>query len=450
MKFKSTYILGILVIIIAAYVYFVEILGEEKRLEAERLAELIFPFSDDDVYSMQIEKPDSTFSFEKRENEWFCKQPVEYKADNSKLNTLVTEFKNAKSEEEVVSTTDDPESFGLGTRGIKVTLTLKDGLSKTVELGDKNPIESNVYARTTDAGNVFMTSTSFYTNAALPFFDFRSKKILETDRSTINKLIINKGTEKFVVEKTETTDWNITSPVTEKADKSTINKILDNLVYDKIKEFTEEDPSELRQYGLDTAESVIEVFSGDAQDKSIINIGNITDGNYFVNTDKNKPIIKVDSTSVNGLFPDLFSIRDKNITDFNKETVDVMELNYPDAAYVFSKVDSSKTWIMTLPENKKASDTKITSLLNELGWLKAKSFIDSKGINRNNIGLNPPQADVTLRSKGNEILRVQLGKEIKESYYLFNVTKNQLFEVNASFKNQVVLKMEDLLEEGKN
>ena len=49
MKFKNTLILGIFVIALAAYVYFVEIVGEKKRTEAEEKAKKIFLFEKENV-----------------------------------------------------------------------------------------------------------------------------------------------------------------------------------------------------------------------------------------------------------------------------------------------------------------------------------------------------------------------------------------------------------------
>ncbi|MCP4725945.1 MAG: hypothetical protein GY863_12960, partial [bacterium] len=54
MKFKSTFFIGVFFLALVAYVYFYEIMGEEKRQEEEKIKDLIYLFEFNDVEKVDV------------------------------------------------------------------------------------------------------------------------------------------------------------------------------------------------------------------------------------------------------------------------------------------------------------------------------------------------------------------------------------------------------------
>ncbi len=450
MKFKSTYIIGILFLALAAYVYFVEIVGEEKRLEEEKNKDLIFIFDFDSVNELNVIRGDSSFTCEKRGEDWWLTEPVNYKAHNSTVSSTISLFKSAKNENLVTETGENLDRYGLGSSAPRMKITFLDGMEKTLVIGDKNPTESHIYAKLEDSPEVYLTNSSLHSKLREPLINFRYKKVMHSERKDVDRFIVREHGQEITISKKEpgSTEWKIESPIETNADNGRVGIVLDKLFTADIKLFADENPSGLGEYGLDNPAAVVEVYSGEGSEARTVSIGDPVQGRYYVKVDDRDAVFEIDSADVNMLTQNLFSLRDKRITSFEKDIIDAMEISLPDQMYVLMKEDTSDQWYMESPERKKAKKFKIDGMIDEFFWIKAKAFITERGVSRQKYGLDPPEADIVLKSEGSEILRIQIGKQLNDRQsYFFSVTRNQLCLIDNSSKERMVVPIEDILEE---
>ena len=99
MKLVKTLTLFAVLVILAAYVYYVEIEGGKKRERVKELQEKLFNFEPDSVGSIQITSWRGSFNIKRvSKDEWRIVEPVETDGDKSPINNLLTTLKNMKRE----------------------------------------------------------------------------------------------------------------------------------------------------------------------------------------------------------------------------------------------------------------------------------------------------------------------------------------------------------------
>ena len=147
---RKTGILLILALALAAYVYFYEIKGGEKREKEKEMAELLFHVDKDSVQSIQIRSVLQRYRFERTEDGWLIKEPVETMADDSPLNTLLRSLSTTKKTRTIKVKPSELPDYGLDRRALSVVFTTKSGKADSVRLGDKTSIGANVYASRAD------------------------------------------------------------------------------------------------------------------------------------------------------------------------------------------------------------------------------------------------------------------------------------------------------------
>ncbi|MCP4725961.1 MAG: DUF4340 domain-containing protein, partial [bacterium] len=442
--------IGVFFLALVAYVYFYEIMGEEKRQEEEKIKDLIYLFEFNDVEKVDVIRGDSSFSCVRIEDNWQLTSPVNYKAHNTAVGSIINLFKNAKNENMVSETGEDLDGYGLGDRAPRMKLTFNDGSVKTLIVGENNPTDSHIYAKLEDSPEIFMTTASLHSKLREPLKNFRHRKILDVQRTAVDRMIINENGQEIVVKKRDpaSVEWILEKPIETKADDARVGILLDKIFSRDIVAFADDNPSDLGKYGLDNPRATLEIYSGDGSAGKKISFGNpVKDRVYLMIDDKNA-VFEMDSSDINMMTQGLYSLREKRITSFVKSRIDAMEISLPDQMYVFAKEDTSDQWYMESPERKRAKKFKIDGMIDEFFWIKAKVFVEEKGVSRDEYGLNPPEADVILKSEGTEILRIQIGKQLNDRLnYFFSVTRNQLYLIDKNSKDRMIVPIDEMLEE---
>ena len=458
MKFKNTYIIALIFLVLGAYVYFYVILGEADRRRAEEERNRIYLFERNDVVKLQITRADTTIEFVKQDDGWMLRSPVIYKGDSLYIEALIEIFRRSKNVLTVAENTENLEIFGLGSDEIKLTVTVAGGDEYSVLIGDMNPAGGYAYARLPEQSGVFLTALVLRDMVVEPVLYYRDKTILDFEKDNINKIVFHKKDKEIIVERRDE-EWRVTKPVDYPGDKKTIELKLKVVSTAKIANFVDENPTNLEKYGLQSPENWMEIFDGITHTKKTLFFGNFTAGNFFARDDDKNPIFELDSNTVMQLTPGLGYLRDKIVVDYDRDIIDVLKITYLDsqplAEYVFHKEDSTGLWYMITPppeadqplaeERQKAQSQKINGIIKDIFWTRAEDFIDNVK-NFKQYGLDPPVADFLMLSNGEEMAHVQMGKEVGKHRYFYSITKNQLFKVRSGLYPMIVVPINELLE----
>lgn len=429
MRFKTTYILGIVFIALVAFIYFYEIEGGKRRKAKEEEESKFLHFKKEDVYSVKLSSDKDTVVYRRIDDEnWELIKPVRARAYKSNIESNLRTFETAKIERVISEKLVDLSQYGLHKPRAVVELTMKDSSEIKALIGDENPTGSYVFAKLADSSRIITTYKSFYNAASRTAFDFRDRRLLFFKRDEVRKISLLHGGEKIEVEK-RGDEWRMIEPVVLKASRSKISSILSRLSNDRAQRYVEETPSDLRKYGITEPTLTAKVFLGESLGEKKLIIGKkVIDEKkkYYARDDSRNPVFTVDSSLVAALMVKPFDIQDKKLLSFTRGNVDKITIRYADSLLVFVKDDTSG-WSIMKPDTIPIKKSEGNRLLNRLSNLKAKELVTYTPQNLKKFGLLNPEMSVELYSSGNKLDALLVGKRRGEKAYVKSYSSEPVY-----------------------
>lgn len=438
---RKTLILGLIAIALAAYVYFYEIKGGEQREKQKAIAEKIFHVKKDSINRIEIKSPQNHFLFVKDADGWQIEQPVQTGADESPVNTLLSGVANAKKVRTFSIKPDQRDKFGLGSRAIKIKVMQNDGGRDSLLIGDDTSVGPNIYVSNQDT-LVHLTARSLKNNVTKSLFDWRDKKTIHFKKNEIRQFSLKNPFGSFMFEK-DGDDWKIVEPIETAGDNATINAILNKLDYGRIKSVVAEDNSRLRRFDLQRPAYEVELFSGPEKAKLSVIFSAVKDNRAY-GADAVRPhVFSVDSSFIKPLKKNLFALRDKQILDFDKQSVDRFNLLYESRLLKFVK-DTSDVWVTE--SGRKAKSWKVSSLLTTLKNLKAKRFVKEDPSYLMPYNLVNPEGKIEIFSGAEKIATLDIGRKSGDEVFVRNPMADPVVTIDASKLDDIFPADEDILE----
>jgi len=440
---RNTIILVLLAALLGAYVWFFEIEGEEERQAQKELEEKVVSIPKDSIKTIIINDFDKTFKFEKKESNWVIEEPVETEADESAVSSFLSSLTNAKKSRSFSVKPDEKMQYGLNNNLIRLKVVAFNGQADSVQLGMKTSIGEDMYvSRNNQDTVVAITPISLKNNAQKTLFSWRDKKVLHFNKDQVRSFNFKNGRDTYSFAK-EGSDWTLTKPLEVKADNSTVNAILNKLVYGRIKTVEAEQAASLSKYKLTDPQYKIEVFSGPELAKSTVFFSGL-DGNKAYAKDEVRPqVFTVDSTFIKPFKKELFDFRDKDLVDFNKPAINRINLLNGAEILMFSK-DTSDRWQIASGEPIK--NYKINDLLTALENMKVDAFVAEKPKYLMPYELANPKKKIELFNGDNKEVELEFGKVKNDQMYVRIVPSGRLVAVNRDKLDKVLLTMKDVFD----
>lgn len=421
MSIKKTGIFLLVLVALGAFYYYYEIKGRAEREKAQAEAEKIFSLTSEQVSGIQLTKAGKSIKVEKVDKSWRLTEPVadegDYQANEELLSRLLEATRSRVVEEE----NSDLEAFGLKEPALEVTLlTSGEKPAPTLLIGTKNPTGTGYYAKLKDNATLFLISTFLKEDIDKSAFDLRDKTVVSWATDRVTGIEVTTPSLQLKVE-LQGEEWQITAPLPTKADKSKINAFLDQLRSAKIKEFVEENPSDLTQYDLNPAEKTLTLFLGTDKGTKTLFFGKQDQEKKLVYAKRQEkaPVFLVETKLPEALPTSVDDWRDRTVLAFEKEQVEKLEIVSPEETIVVTK-EADGNWKLTQPLDTPADQGKMNVLLWDLHGLKVKEFIAEKTEEVTAYGLDSPTWRILLWEKGKDSpLTLSVGKEAegKDGHY---------------------------------
>lgn len=239
MRFKGTWIAIGIFAALAAYLYFVDQPRYEAKQEAEKKEGLLFPdLKTDQITELAIQRKETTARVKKGEDDkWFLVEPVEDRADDGRVRTLLSDLKNMKAKKEVAPADADLEPFGLKepeavirTKGVEIELAV----------GAQNPVGDARYVRVGE-GPVHVVQNYALSGFLKDVSDLRNKDVVEGfSWSRLEAVAIRPAEGKPVRLVKKDDRWFLEEPFAAEADPAEADKVTDKLRWARINRFLDE------------------------------------------------------------------------------------------------------------------------------------------------------------------------------------------------------------------
>jgi hypothetical protein len=207
----------LVVLILAAYLLLQKQGEQDLSVDA---SPLFVPIDSSAVNMIDIVTPKQTIRFEKEGTDWFLKEPLTYKADNSSINGLLHEVKGLRIKSIASSNTDKHSLFKVDSSGIRVTLFEHGNEKASFYVGKSGPSYTDTYVRKASSNDVVLVDAQLSYTFSKPVKEWRDKTIFSVPQQNITGVNFQYGDTTFtllqsggawLIGKDSTKESNVTS-----------------------------------------------------------------------------------------------------------------------------------------------------------------------------------------------------------------------------------------------
>lgn len=255
MKWKTTVVLLVVTIAVGAYVSLYE-LKQPTPQRREELANQVVQIPAEDVTALAVELPKGKVALARQDGLWRLASPLQARADESLIRRALSELDPLTAERVLEGTPQKPlalAEFGLAPPRGTITVTMKDGKTTTVWLGEPTPVESNRYAALPGSPKIFIVSHDLFDELNQPADAYRSRELLAFEAWNVTMIAVASQPASYTLAK-QGERWRLTVPLTDDADSAACAGLLSKLRNLNIERFMADTPpsqDSLAQWGFD-------------------------------------------------------------------------------------------------------------------------------------------------------------------------------------------------------
>jgi hypothetical protein len=271
----------------------------------------------DDVRSLEVAGPEGSYALARTDaGEWAFTKPVATRAGRWSVDGLLGTIENLRMESVAVDRATDAKPFGLDPPARAVTLVLKDGATRTLEIGKdapdpappaapspspgqkaEKPKPTKYYARQNGTELVAVVPATLADDLAKGMGELRAKRLLEVATYETEGFDVAAGATKKTYVKSSTKDkegldqtqWKRTAPDAKELETTKVEDALFKMGGVEVAEFVDQ-PQALAAYGLDAPVLKVTVK---AKGESWIEVGK-KDGAVYARRSGDAAVLKLD------------------------------------------------------------------------------------------------------------------------------------------------------------
>lgn len=226
--------------------------------------------------------------------------------------------------------------------------------------------------------------------------------------------------------------WEIVAPVTARADESELSIITTNLATLENARVVDEQPTDLKQYGL--AEPRVDVGFKAGGDKAfrhlLVGDKTATGGEVYAKAGNDKKVILIAGFLESTFSRSTFDLRDKAILQFQRDKVDRLQLESPGQAIALSLANGE--WTIQKPVQAPADYGSVEGVVGRLQSAQMKSIAAPEATDLKQYGLDTPEVTARIGA-GSSQASLLLGKKADEStVYAKDGARPTVFTVESS------------------
>ena len=339
--YKNAIILLVILAILGGVYYYIDQKkpGTSNDTTSETIT--IFKTEKDNISEINIITADHNITFYKDGEEWKEKSSGNIKLVQSKIDNLAYDVATINAEQLVEENAKDLSVYGLTTPISTLNIKLTDGTIKTFYVGDKTPSKTAYYFQEKDQNTVYTIYSSKGDSFSSSLEEYRDKNVFTVKPEEITSIILD-GTdrERLVLQAKEPKNeneeetaattisaWDMLEPHKISVDNEDLhNLILSKLSGITVKDFVDDHPDNLENYGLDSPKYILELKDIDNK-KSKLLIGKTENGSTYFQVPDSQSIYTIEEEKL--AFKDIkpFDLIEKFAYIVNIDTVDKIEIN---------------------------------------------------------------------------------------------------------------------------
>ncbi len=230
--------------------------------------------------------------------------------------------------------------------------------------------------------------------------------------------------------------WEVTAPIAAKAEEATVSALATNLGTMEVARVIDENPADLKEYGLASPRFQIEFkVTGDRDYRSLLfGQASPTGSDVFAKRGSDKRVFLVPSYEEMTFNKSTFDLRDKTVLAVDRAKVDALEMVL--AGKTMLHLDRlGGDWNLTKPYSVRGDYSAVEGLLGRLQMSAMKSIVtdNASAADLKKYGFDKPSAELRLTLGSAQATLVLGGKTTENSYYAHDTSKPAVMTLDASF-----------------
>ena len=421
MKFKGTAALAVVFIGIVLYYFLIDLPSEKREKEEKNRLEKVILFDSENVKAITFIKEENTVELKRLgADEWQVTAPVNTKGDSPAVSDFLSFLNNLTFTRVVEESPKNLSTFGLDTPNLQVILSMNDGKTKGIRVGENHPMGNKVYLAQLNGERV-LTADITRDRLDQKVYDLRDKTILDFKTPQINKIELIRDKKTLTLKKNEHSWQLIEEETTTKGNESEITNLLNTIQTARIEQFVEEQPEQLASYGLNNSKLTVKLTTLKTNEPLTLFIGKKSEHGFYAKTLSKKNIFVINQSLFDALNNrQLVDFLNKSLVEFNDDDLSKVTLRMGDSRVdlIRDKKDLQK-WTMVKPVDMKANTATINSLLFDLKSTRIVKFIKTNAKNSKMFGMEQPEKEISLTYKNGETWTLKLGGQTSNADHYF-------------------------------
>jgi uncharacterized protein DUF4340 len=403
----------------------------------------VFTVEADKIDELEIksESGDRT-SVRKKGSDWEIVQPVSAPTDQAAVSGITSNLSSVEIQRVIDDNPPDLKEYGLAEPRVEVAFKA-NGQQHRLQLGQKTPAGTDVYAKLPDSKRVFLIPSYLDSTFNRSTFDLRDKAVLKLEREKVDALEVNAGTRTLKFEK-KNGEWQISQPSAGRAEFSAVDGLVSRISSVQMKSIVP-DATDLKKYGLDKPAATVRLGSGSSQ--ASLAIGSAAESGSVYARDLSRPaVFTIESSLADELKKDASEYRQKDLFDarsFNTSRLDIVHGGQT-STFAKTKVKGKdgkeeEKWKQTAPAARDVDAAKVEALISAVTVGRATGFVDSTA----NTGLDKPELTVSFKYDEGKEERVSFART-KDAAYAARAGAPGAAKVDASLIDSIVKALGDV------
>ena len=229
--------------------------------------------------------------------------------------------------------------------------------------------------------------------------------------------------------------WELTQPAPVAGDEAELSGIASNLASVEVGRVIDDQPADLKQYGLDPPRLKIAFRANGKEHQLLVGQKTPTASDLYARLPDKPRVFLIPSYLDTTFNRTAFDLRDKTVLKFDREKVDHVQLETPDHNINFSKLGND--WRITSPVDARADFGAVEGIVGRLNTAQMKALTDAEGKDPKEYGLDKPQATVRV-SSGSSQAALAIGKSAGEGVvYARDLSRPMVFTVESALLDDV-------------
>ena len=236
--------------------------------------------------------------------------------------------------------------------------------------------------------------------------------------------------------------WQLVEPVKAAADTSEITSIATSLAGLEIQRVVDENPGDLKQYGLEPARLEVAFRSKGQKDLRHLQIGEKTPtgGDLYARFPDQKRVFLVSSFLDATFNKNTFALRDRRILVFDRNMADGLEVT--DGASKVRLAKSGSDWRLAAPISVRADFAAVEGALERLSSTQMQGIVDPEGKDLAKYGLTKPTGTILVQT-GSSSATLTLGSTENALLFAKDSSRPMVFTIAPALKGDVIRTVAD-------